>query len=655
MDTRERDVAMALAEDARQAEWENVSFTAEVFKGNFRWDLVHPFPAQSAEDRRIGDEYIEKIRPVIEQSVDPWQIDEDGEYPPEALEAMAAVGLFGMKIPQEYGGLGMSVTNYCRVLGFVGSYCANSVAFLSAHQSIGVPQPLMEFGTEEQRRRYLPRLARGEISAFALTEPGVGSDPARMSTTATLSPDGSHYVLNGDKLWCTNATDPKTTLLAVLARTPDKVLPDGKALPQISCFVVETAWPGVDRVRRSRFMGLRGIANGVVTFKNVEVPVGNLIGKPGDGLKIALATLNVGRLSLPAAAISAGSALVDDAKWWTSTRQQWGQPVGRHQAVAKMIAGYMAQLFAMKAMVKVTCAFADHKNADIRLEAAAAKYYCSEALWKMFDDYVQVRGGRGYETAKSLYARGERPTSVEMALRDARINRIFEGSSQVMHLIMAREALDTHLKLVMPILQPKPGAKVSKRDAVMKAAAFYAGWLPKIFMPEAGGHFEAAHLSERNRGHLAYAAKASKHLARRLFATMAKHGPKLEKEQIVLGNFVDIGVELFVMAATLSYADHLVGAAPDDQTPQELADLYCREARRRIESNFRNVKSNFNRQYDKVAGLLMSGKLGWLAEGAANPIPPQYRDWQKNDYEHPRGALPEAAPRAPKPKEPAAA
>ncbi len=644
MDSKAKDVAMQLAEDARQAEWEAVSFTAEVFKGNFRWDLLHPFPVQPAGDKRIGDEYIEKIRPVIEKYIDPWQIDEDGEYPREALEAMAAAGLFGMKIPQEYGGLGFSVTNYARVLGFIGSYCANTVAFLSAHQSIGVPQPLKEFGTEEQKRKYLPRLAKGEISAFALTEPGVGSDPARMSTTASLSSDGTYYVLNGDKLWCTNATDPKTTLLAVLARTPDKVLPDGKTLPQISCFVVETAWPGVERVRRSRFMGLRAIANGIVTFKNVQVPVENLVGKPGEGLKIALATLNVGRLSLPAAAIGGGAALVDDARWWTSTRQQWGQPVGRHQAVAKMIAGYMAQLFAMKSMVQVTCAFADHKNADIRLEAAAAKYYCSETLWKMYDDYVQVRGGRGYETAKSLYARGERPTSVEMALRDARINRIFEGSSQVMHLIMAREALDTHFKLVMPILQPRPGQKVTKREAMMKAAGFYSTWLPKLFMPDTGHRLEAPNLNERNRKHLAYAAKTSRLLARRLFATMAKYGPKLEKEQVILGNFVDIGVDLFVMGATLSHADYLVGLDAADQSPQELADLYCREARRRIEANFRAVKSNFNRSYNKVAGLLMDGKLGWLAEGAANPIPPQYRDWERNDYEHPAAVASQAKP-----------
>ncbi len=629
------DVSMELAESARQQEWAAVSFTAELFKGSFRWDLVHPFPGQPEADRRIGDEYLVKVREVLEKHVDPYAIDERGEYPREALEAMAAIGLFGMKIPREYGGLGLSITNYARVLGLIGSYCSNTVTYLSAHQSIGVPQPLREFGTEAQKRKYLPRLAGGEISAFALTEPDVGSDPARMTTIATPTENGEAYILNGDKQWCTNVTDPKTGLIAVLARTPDKELPNGRKVPQISCFVVETAWPGVERVRRSTFMGLRGIANGSVTFKDVVVPAENMIGKPGEGLKIALATLNVGRFGLPAAGIGVGMAFVEDARWWITTRQQWGQPVGKHQAIAKMMATYAAHLFAMKSMVYLTCAFADRKNADIRLEAAAAKYFCSETLYRILDDYLQVRGGRGYERATSLYERGERPTSIEMAIRDMRVGRIFEGSSQVMHLIMAREALDTHFKLVMPILRPKPGQKGGKGEAIMKAAGFYSTWLPRLYMPDTGRHLEAQHLNEVNRKHLAYAGKTSKLLARRLFATMAKYGPKLEKEQIILGNFVDIGVDLFVMATALSYADHLLATVPADEGPQELADLFCREARRRIEANFRGARSHHNRSYRKVAGLLMEDKLGWLADGAMDPIPPKYRDWSKNDFEHP--------------------
>jgi len=629
-DNAAKDVAMQLAEDARQAEWSSVSFTGEVFKGSFRWDVVYPFPAQPPEDKKIGDEYLVKVREVLEKHVDPYKIDETSHYPAEALEALAAIGLFGMKIPKEYGGLGFSVTNYARVLGLVGSYCSNTVTYLSAHQSIGVPQPLKEFGTEAQKRAFLPRLARGEISAFALTEPDVGSDPARMSSTATPTEDGKHFIINGDKLWCTNIIDPKTSLIAVLARTPDKVLPNGKKLPQISCFVVETNSPGVERAFRCEFMGLRGIANGLVTFRNVKVPAENLIGKPGEGLKIALATLNVGRLGLPAAGVGVGMAFVDDCRWWTTTRKQWGQPVGKHQSVTKMIANYAAHLFAMKSMVYLACAFADRKGADIRLEAAASKYYCTEMLARILDDYLQVRGGRGYERATSLYSRGDRPTSVEMAIRDMRVGRIFEGSSQVMHLIMAREALDTHFKLVMPILQPKPGQKTSKGQSVMKAAGFYASWLPKLYVPGAGGSLDTKHLNSVNRGHLTYAAKTSKLLARRLFATMAKFGAKLEREQIILGNFVDIGVELFAMATALSYADHLMGANPSDTSPQELADLFCREARRRIEANFRAVKSNHNRMYKKVGDLLMDGKLAWLADGSTNPIPPQYRDWEKN-------------------------
>ncbi len=634
-DDKAKDVAMQMAEDARQAEWDAVSFTAEMFKGNFRWDLMNPFPTQSPEDEKIGDEYLEKVKAVLEQHVDPYKIDETETYPRETLKALADIGIFGMKIPKEYGGLGLSVSNYARVLGLVGSYCSNTVTYLSAHQSIGVPQPLKEFGTEEQKKKWLPRLAAGEISAFALTEPDVGSDPAKMVSTATPTEDGNYYLINGDKLWCTNGYDELTTLIVVLAKTPDKVLPNGKSIPQISAFVVETNMPGVERVHRCKFMGLRGIANGALIFKNVKVPKENMVGKPGMGLKIALSTLNVGRLGLPAAGVGTGMAFIDDATWWANSRVQWGQSVGKHQSISKKLANYAASLFSMKAMVYLTCAFADKKNADIRLEAAAAKYYCSETLWKMLDDYMQVRGGRGYERATSLYERGDRPVGLEMAMRDMRVGRIFEGSSEVMHLIMAREALDTHFKLVMPIMMPKPGQKEGKIKLLMNAAAFYMTWLPKVFMP--AGTPEAKKLNSTNRAHLAFAAKTCKRLARNLFFTMAKFGPKMEYEQIILGNFVDIGTDMFVMAATLAYADHLLAKNPADQTPQELADLFCKEARKRIEANFKAVK-NKNKVYSKVAGLLMDGKLSWLANGGMdNTIPPAYRDYAKNDYEHPCG------------------
>lgn len=636
-DTKAKDVAMDMAEDARESTWEYRSFTAEMFKGTFGWDLLHPFPSQSAEDKAIGDALLVKVKDVLETYVDPYVIDRDGEYSREALDKLAEIGLFGMKIPKEYGGLGLSVSNYARVLSMVGSYCGSTVTYLSAHQSIGVPEPLKTFGSEEQKKKFLPRLAAGEISAFALTEPDVGSDPAKMITWAEPSEDGSHYILNGDKLWCTNGWDPKTSLIVVMARTPDKMSKSGKPIPQISAFVVEMDSPGVERVRRCQFMGLRGIANGALTFKNVRVPAENLIGKPGMGLKIALTTLNTGRLGLPAAGIGTLKMFIKDMEQWSTERVQWGQSIGKHQSISRKIALYTAHLFAMQAMVSLTCAFADNKGADIRLEAAAAKYFCSEYVWKCLDDYVQIRGGRGYENPLSLYERGEKPTSAEIALRDMRIGRIFEGSSEVMHLIMAREALDTHFSLAMPIIKPKPG-QGGKAGLIMKALKFYMKWYPSTYMP-ASTNFNVSNLNSANKSHLAYASKTCKKLARKIFHTMALYGPKLEVEQVILGNFVDIGTDLFVMSAALSYAESLLKANPSDQTPQELADLFCCEAKRRIEANFKVAKKNHNRKYNKVAKMLMEGQLQWLAKDAITEIPPKYRDFAKNDYEHPETKL----------------
>jgi alkylation response protein AidB-like acyl-CoA dehydrogenase len=647
-----KDVAMELAEDARQAEWEYESFTAEMFRGDFRWDLIHPFPAQAPEDKKIGDELIEKIRPVMEE-LDPFEVDRLGDenhpsnteyenrdynnpYPKEVREKLAELGLFGMKIPKEYGGLGLTVTNYARVLSFIGSYCNNTVTWLSAHQSIGVPQPLKDFGTKEQKEKYFPRFAKGEVSAFALTEPDVGSDPAKMTTIAEPTEDGKYYILNGDKLWCTNGL--AASIIAVMAKTPDKVLSNGKKIPQISAFIVEMDWEGVIIERRCQFMGLRAIMNGCISFKDVKVPAENIIGKPGQGLKIALTTLNTGRLGLPAAGIGAIKKFLPECEWWCNTRVQWGRPVGQHQSISRKIAVIAADLMAMQSMVSLTCAFADNESADIRLEAAAAKYFCSETVWKRLDDYIQVRGGRGYETAKSLYDRGDRPSGGEMTLRDMRIGRIFEGSSEVMHLIMAREAMDTHFKLIMPIIMPKPGQKEGKVALLMKALKFYMAWYPKVWMP-ASTDFNVTALNAANRDHLAWAARTCKKLARSLFHTMGKWQAKLEYEQIILGNFVDIGTDLFVMATTLSYAEHLLKENKEDQTPQDLADLFCKEARKRIAANFKAVKDNHNKMYKKVATELMDGKLEWLSKDAYTDIPPMYRDYEQNDYDHPADAI----------------
>src|SRR6266568_2468953 len=457
-DVGERE-ARQVAEEAREAGWHQPSFGKQLFLGDFRLDLIHPHPRPGEEAVRRGEEFCAQMRAFCESSVDGALIEREAQIPDEVVKGLAALGAFGMKIAPEYGGLGLTNLYYSRALVIATSASPALMALLSAHQSIGVPQPLALSGTSEQKQRYLPRCARGEISAFLLTEPDVGSDPARLSTTAEPSADGSEYVLNGVKLWTTNGVI--ADLLVVMARVPESAGHPGG----ITAFVVEVSADGVTVEQRNRFMGLRGLENGVTRFYQVRVPADCRIGDEGKGLKIALTTLNTGRLSLPASCAAGGKLAVKFAREWSAERVQWGRPVGEHEAVAKMISFIAATTYAIEAVVELSSKLADGKHQDIRIEAAIAKLYCSEMASIIVDELVQIRGGRGYETAESLEARGEKPVPVEQALRDARINRIFEGSTEVMHLLIAREAVDQHLQVAGDILDAETPLSAKAKGA----------------------------------------------------------------------------------------------------------------------------------------------------------------------------------------------
>ena len=608
--------ARQVAEQARESEWALPSFGKQLFLGDFQLGLISPHPRPSDETRKRGDEFCARLRDFCEVSVNGPLIEREARIPDETVKGLAALGAFGMKIPSAYGGLGLSNLYYNRALIIAGSVSPAVSALLSAHQSIGVPQPLALFGTDEQKQRYLPRCARGEISAFLLTEPDVGSDPARLATTATPSADGSEYVLDGVKLWTTNGV--VADLLVVMARVPRDQ--DGHR-GGITAFVVEAGSDGITVENRNAFMGLRGLENGVTRFHQVRVPAGNRIGEEGQGLKIALTTLNTGRLSLPASCAAAGKLALKIAREWSRERVQWGRPVGEHEAVASKVAFIAATSYALEAIVELSSQLADDKRRDIRIEAALAKLYCSEKAYALADDLVQIRGGRGYETAASLAARGERGVPAEQMLRDLRINRIFEGSSEIMRLFIAREAVDAHLSAAGAVIEP--GVPAAKRArAVAKAGRFYAAWLPTL-VAGAGQRPRAFAEFGPLAPHLRYAERASRKLARATFYGMARWQGGLERRQGFLGRLVDIGAELFAISAVCVRAQ--MDATYGDgrgATGFELAGAFCAQARLRCDTLFGQLWANSDAADVALARRVMSGRYTWLEDGIIDPSTP---------------------------------
>ncbi|MFG1605075.1 acyl-CoA dehydrogenase family protein [Actinoplanes sp. NPDC049265] len=587
--------ARQVAEAAREAEWRKPSFGKELFLGRFRLDLIDPWPSAPPSDE--ADDFLGRLGAYARTEIDGARIERDARIPDEVFRGLAGLGAFGMKIDKRYGGLGLSNLHYCKALTLVGSANPSIGALLSAHQSIGVPQPLKIFGSPEQKEKFLPRLAGGEVSAFLLTEPDVGSDPARLGTIA--EPVEGGFKLNGVKLWATNGT--VATLLVVMARVPDK---------GITAFVVEGDAEGITVERRNEFLGLRGLENSVTRFHDVFVPAENVIGGLGKGLKIALTTLNTGRLSLPAMCVGAGKWSLNVAREWSADRVQWGRPVGQHEAVAKKLSFIAATTYAMESMLDLCCLIADDDSNDIRIEAALVKLFASEMAWLVGDELVQIRGGRGFEKADSLAARGERAAEAEQMLRDLRINRIFEGSTEIMHLLIAREAVDAHLSVAGDIIDPDADLG-RKARAGARAGAFYAKWLPTLAVGRGqipGGYAEFGPLA----AHLRYVERAARKQARSTFYAMSRWQGKMERKQGFLGRIVDIGAELFAMSAVCVRA-----RAERDPHPEglELADAFCRQSRLRVEALFAGLWDNTDAVDVKVAERVMGGRYTFLEEG----------------------------------------
>ena len=613
--------ARDVVEAAREADWKLPSFGRELFLGDFRLDLIHPQPRLDPDAVEKGERFLARLRVFLETEVDPLEIERDAKVPVRVIDGLKKIGALGIKVSEEYGGLGLSQVYYNRALALAGVWHSSLCALLSAHQSIGVAEPIRMFGSEEQKRKWLPLVAKDHVSAFLLTEPDVGSDPARMASTATpvvgegdlvAMPVEGGYLLSGRKLWATNGTI--ADIAVVMAKVPKSEGHRGG----ISAFVVPYDSEGITVEHRNAFMGLRGIENSVTRLDKVFVPEENRIAREGDGLRIALSTLNTGRLALMASAVGAAKWATKIAREWSMERVQWGRPIGKHDAVAQKVAFIAGSAFGLEAMLDVAGRLADDKANDVRIEAALCKVYGSELAWQVIDALLQVRGGRGYETAASLQARGEKPVPVEQALRDMRVNRIFEGSSEIMHLLIAREAVDQHLQAAGDLLTPGGDLK-TKADAALKAGMFYSKWLPQLAVGK-GQNPRSYEEFGKLAPYLRYVERSSRKLARSTFYGMGRWQAKLEQKQSFLGRIVDIGAELFAISSAVCYADTIGREQPERKTEAvELAELFSQQAKRRAETLFHDLWSNDDDANYAAAQRVLAGRYTWQEDGIADP------------------------------------
>ena len=428
--------------------------------------------------------------------------------------------------------------------------------------------------------------------------------------TATPVEDGKYFLLNGEKLWTTNGL--VADVLVVMARTPDKEV-RGKMKKQITAFILDTKTPGFEVVSRCSFMGLRAIMNGVLRFKDVRVPRENIILGEGQGLKVALTTLNSGRLTMAGASSAVAKSGIAMSRRWANFRVQWGEPIGGHDAVAQKLASMAASGFAIEAMGSYVSGIADMHTMDIRLEAAMAKLFCSETAWQIADDVVQIMGGRGYETESSLIARGE--TGLSGGAHDARFpykqdNRRLDRDNEI---FIMREATEGHMKALGSLINPKAAASgiMELLKDGFKAGLFYAGWYPVRWLPHGwfgfGGYGRLA-------GQMRFVARYANKLARNLFHLMALNGPAIEKKQVLLGRIADIAADLFAMECSCAYARHKE-EKEGGKGAVEMAYQFCLMARRRIKQLMPGLWSNDDKKHYKFSKKVLAGDYAWFEEG----------------------------------------
>lgn len=576
------------------------SFMTGLFEGKPDFSLLLA-PEESREQTAAWDKFRPRLETFLTTQVDPDEIERTAKIPDSVLKGLFALGAFGMKIPKEYGGLGFSYENYGRALMLIASWSNSLALTVAVPQSIGIAMPILLFGSEEQKRAYLPIVAREAISAFALTEPATGSDAANIRTEAVLDFGSTAFMVNGEKLWCTNG--PIARYLTLIARVPAKQLMDngkpiwlpvlrGKGADDLvpTAFILDMESPGVRILQRCQFEGCRGIENAHMTFTDVRIPAANVIGEVGRGLKYALTILNVGRaISIPAICLGMAKQAWQPTLDWANQRVTFKKPLSERQTQRMRVGHMAADLFAMDAIASTVWRMADQQSYDVRIEAALAKICCSERTIQFLKNAQIIFGGIGYETAESKRVRGEPAFGIEQLVRDAEMYRIGEGATDILRPFVAREGLNLHIERARSYVDER-ATELGRLAELARLLRFYVPWYAKQWISKPlppGPAFQHPQV----RSMLAYIERTSRRLARAMFYAMAFHGQALRDDQGRQNRIEMIGEDLLVITATALYAETQERTAGHPEV-WDLAEESFREAKQRVEQNIRELIRN---------------------------------------------------------------
>jgi acyl-CoA dehydrogenase family protein 9 len=555
------------------------SLVKSFFQGEILEELAFPYPTIDPEEVDMVKILIDNITKWAEEHLDAAEVDEQARYPDGTLEALAEMGMFGMNVPEEYGGLGLSQTAFAQVYEVLTAIEGSLPVTIGGHSSIGL-KGLLLYGTDEQKRKYLPDLASGKkLAAFALTEPGAGSDAASIQSKAVRQPDGT-WLLNGQKQWITNGGF--ADFFTVLAKTPMEV--DGKVEEKITAFIVDWGLEGFTRGPEEHKLGIRASSTVSLFFDNVILQADSVLGMQGKGFKVAMHVLNSGRLSVAAGVVGGAKTVLKETTKYAMDRQQFGRPIGEFELIQEKIARMTVDTYVVESMAYLTAGLIDRGDVDYSLESAICKVFGSELGWEIINDGVQLMGGLGYMKEYPF----------ERGLRDARINLIFEGTNEILRLFIALSGMQA------------PGEYLKQLGQALRGPIKGFGFLADYVLSRVREAVSKQHLAMVHPALKSSADRFSRYVERfhrAVDSAIMKFGKGVVDRQLMLQRFADTAIDLYGMLAVLSRVTARIAEVGEEQAQPEMdiARIYCEEAWRRARRNLRQIRRHQDRSVRRLA------------------------------------------------------